>query len=216
MLSFWFFRGVIAALLPPLVGGLAIIVSFLLLRLIDAFTPISVFALNLITGMGLGLGIDYSLFMLSRYREELARSPDAASAIGRMLASAGRTVLFSCVTVAAAMTSLLVFPIKFLSSMGIGGALATLCDGCAALIVLPALLMLLGARVNALSPRALQRRAQRTALPVRDGVWWRLATAVTLGARSRASRRPRTSAAARGRSPCSPSARRTRTPSSAC
>lgn len=179
LLSFWFFRGLIAALLPPIVGGLAIVVAFLLLRIVDTFTPISVFALNLMTGMGLGLGIDYSLFVLSRYREELARGAGTARAIERTLATAGRTVLFSCITVAAAMTSLLVFPIKFLSSMGIGGALVTLCDGAAALIVLPALLMLLGERVNALAPKALQRRAQLTAKPVRDGVWWKLASGVT-------------------------------------
>jgi RND superfamily putative drug exporter len=179
LLSFWFFRGLIAALLPPVVGGLSIVVAFLLLRIVDAFTPISVFALNLMTGMGLGLGIDYSLFVLSRYREELARGASTAVAIERTLATAGRTVLFSCVTVAAAMTSLLVFPIKFLSSMGIGGALVTLCDGAAALIVLPALLVLLGERVNSLAPRSLQRRAQITAKPVRGGIWWRLASFVT-------------------------------------
>ena len=72
MLSFWFFRGLVAALLPLLVGGFAIVLTFLVLRLIDQFTPISVFALNLVSGMGLGLGIDYSLFVLYRYREELA------------------------------------------------------------------------------------------------------------------------------------------------
>ena len=78
LLSFWFFRGLVAALLPLLVGGFAIVLTFLALRVVDQFTPISVFALNLVSGMGLGLGIDYSLFVLYRYREELAGGANGA------------------------------------------------------------------------------------------------------------------------------------------
>jgi uncharacterized membrane protein YdfJ with MMPL/SSD domain len=178
LLSFWFFRGLIAALLPLLVGGFAIVLTFLALRLIDQFTPISVFALNLVSGMGLGLGIDYSLFVLYRYREELAGGADIHEAIARTLRTVGRTVLFSCLTVAAAMTSLLVFPIGFLSSMGIGGAIVVLCGGAVSLLVLPAVLIVLGPRVNALSPAWLQRRAARTARATADGGWWRLAHGV--------------------------------------
>jgi uncharacterized membrane protein YdfJ with MMPL/SSD domain len=178
LLSFWFFRGLVAALLPLLVGGFAIVLAFMVLRLIDQFTPISVFALNLISGMGLGLGIDYSLFVLYRYREELAGGADAHEALARTLRTVGRTVLFSCLTVAAAMTSLLVFPIRFLSSMGIGGALVVLCGGAVTLLVLPAVLFVLGPRVNALSPAWLQRRAARTARATEDGGWWRLAHGV--------------------------------------
>jgi uncharacterized membrane protein YdfJ with MMPL/SSD domain len=179
-LSFWFFRGLVAALLPLLVGGFAIVIAFLALRLIDQVTPISVFALNLVSGMGLGLGIDYSLFVLYRYREELARGADAREAIDRTLHTVGRTVIFSCLTVAAAMTSLLVFPLRFLYSMGIGGAIVTLCDGAVALLVLPALLIALGPRINTLAPTWLQRRAARsaTAADERRGGWWRLAHAV--------------------------------------
>jgi len=177
-LSFWFFRGLVAALLPLLVGGFAIVVAFLALRLIDQFTPLSVFALNLVSGMGLGLGIDYSLFVLYRYREELAGGASAAAAIERTLHTVGRTVLFSCLTVAAAMTSLLVFPLRFLYSMGIGGALVTLCDGAIALLVLPALLIVLGPRINALSPAWLQRRAASSAVAASEGGWWRLARGV--------------------------------------
>ncbi len=179
-LSFWFFRGLLAALLPPLVGGLAILLTFLALRVIDQFTPISVFALNLVTGMGLGLGIDYSLFVLYRHREELARGATTAEALERTLRTVGRTVLFSALTVAAAMTSLLVFPLRFLYSMGIGGAIVTLCDGAIALLLLPALLLLLGPRINALSPAWLQRRAARSATAEGDrrSVWWRLARGV--------------------------------------
>jgi uncharacterized membrane protein YdfJ with MMPL/SSD domain len=178
LLSFWFFRGFVAALIPLLVGGFAIVLAFLGLRLIDQFTPISVFALNLVSGMGLGLGIDYSLFVLYRYREELAGGAGAHEAIERTLRTVGRTVLFSCLTVAAAMMSLLVFPIRFLSSMGIGGALVVLCGGAVSLLVLPAALVVLGPRVDALSPAWLRRRAARTAMASADGGWWRLAHGV--------------------------------------
>ncbi|MFI4993104.1 MAG: MMPL family transporter [Solirubrobacterales bacterium] len=178
LLSFWFFRGLVAALLPILVGGLAILLTFLALRVIDQFVPVSVFSLNLVSGMGLGLGIDYSLFVLYRYREELAAGFDTHSAIERTLATVGRTVLFSSLTVAAAMTSLLVFPLRFLYSMGIGGTVVVLCDGAVALLLLPAVLVALGPRINALSPGWLQRRAARSASATEDGGWWRLAHGV--------------------------------------
>jgi uncharacterized membrane protein YdfJ with MMPL/SSD domain len=178
LLSFWFFRGLVAALLPLLVGGFAIVLTFMALRLIDQFTPISVFALNLVSGAGLGLGIDYSLFVLYRYREELASGASGSQAIERTLRTAGRTVLFSCITVAAALLSLLVFPIRFLYSMGIGGAIVVLCGGAVALLVLPAVLIVLGPRINALAPAWLQRRAARTARATQDGGWWRLAHGV--------------------------------------
>jgi uncharacterized membrane protein YdfJ with MMPL/SSD domain len=178
LLSFWFFRGLVVALLPLLVGGLAILLTFFALRLVDHVTPISVFALNLVSGMGLGLGIDYSLFVLYRYREELAGGASAHDAIARTLQTVGRTVLFSALTVAAAMMSLLVFPLRFLYSMGIGGAIVTLFDGAVALLLLPALLIALGPRINALSPAWLQRRGARTARAAQTGGWWRLAHGV--------------------------------------
>lgn len=178
LLSLWFFRGLVAALLPILVGGLAILLTFLALRVIDQFVPVSVFSLNLVSGMGLGLGIDYSLFVLYRYREELAGGSDTRRAIERTLATVGRTVLFSSLTVAAAMISLLVFPLRFLYSMGIGGTVVVLCDGAVALLLLPAVLVALGPRINALSPNWLQRRAARSARATEDGGWWRLAHGV--------------------------------------
>jgi uncharacterized membrane protein YdfJ with MMPL/SSD domain len=155
LLSFWVFRGLVAALLPPLVGALTILVSFLGLRLATNVTSLSVFALNLVTGMGLGLAIDWSLLVVSRYREELIVSREGA--IPRTIGSAGRTVVFSSLTVAAAMASLLVFPQRFLLSMGVGGVLASLVGGAVALVVLPAVLALLGPRVNSLAPRRWQR-----------------------------------------------------------
>lgn len=178
LLSFWVFRGLIAAALPLLVGGFAIVITFLLLRLIDQFAGLSVFAVNLVTGIGLGLGIDYSLFILSRYREELARGLDTHAAIARTLQTAGRTVLFGSLTVAGALASLLVFPLRFLYSMGVGGALVTLSAGAVSLIVLPAVLVALGPRINALAPARLQRNAAQAARPAESGAWYRLARAV--------------------------------------
>jgi uncharacterized membrane protein YdfJ with MMPL/SSD domain len=178
LLSFWVFRGLIAAALPLLVGGFAIVITFLLLRLIDQFAGLSVFAVNLVTGVGLGLGIDYSLFILSRYREELARGLDTHAAIRRTLQTAGRTVMFGSLTVAGALASLLVFPLRFLYSMGIGGALVTLSAGAVSLIVLPAVLVALGSRINALAPARLQRNAAKAAQPAEHGAWYRLARAV--------------------------------------
>ncbi|OLE35445.1 MAG: hypothetical protein AUG48_10580 [Actinobacteria bacterium 13_1_20CM_3_68_9] len=102
LLSLLFFRSGVAALLPPLIGGLAIVGTFLMLRVASELTSVSIFALNLVTGLGLGLAIDYSLFMVSRYREEIARSGPGAEAMRRTMATAGRTIVFSSLTVAAA------------------------------------------------------------------------------------------------------------------
>jgi uncharacterized membrane protein YdfJ with MMPL/SSD domain len=178
LLSFWVFRGLIAAALPLLVGGFAIVITFLLLRLIDQGLGLSIFAVNLVTGIGLGLGIDYSLFILSRYREELARGLDTHAAIRRTLQTAGRTVMFGSLTVAGALSCLLVFPLRFLYSMGIGGALVTLSAGAVSLIVLPAVLVALGPRINSLAPARLQRSAAKAAQPAERGGWYRLARAV--------------------------------------
>jgi uncharacterized membrane protein YdfJ with MMPL/SSD domain len=178
LLSFLFFRSVVAAVLPLLVGGMAIALTMLGLRLGSEFGSISVFALNVTTGLGLGLAIDYSLFMVSRYREELAKVGPGSEAIRRTLATAGRTVLFSSLTVAAAMGSLLLFPQRFLYSMGIGGMMVAVLAGGVALLVLPAVLAVLGPRVNALAPRRLQRAAEADARPAQSGVWYRLSHAI--------------------------------------
>jgi uncharacterized membrane protein YdfJ with MMPL/SSD domain len=178
LLSFWVFRGLVAATLPLLVGGFAIVITFLALRLIDQFAGLSIFAVNLVTGIGLGLGIDYSLFILSRYREELARGLDTHAAIKRTLQTAGRTVMFGSLTVAGALASMLVFPLRFLYSMGIGGAIVTLSAGVVSLIVLPAVLVALGPRINALAPARLQRNAALAAQPAERGAWYRLARGV--------------------------------------
>jgi RND superfamily putative drug exporter len=174
LLSLLFFRSLVASLLPPLLGGLAIVVTFFALRVVSSFTDLSVFALNFVTGLGLGLAIDYSLFMVSRYREEAATSGFGLETLGRTLQTAGRTILFSSVTVAAAVASLAIFPQRFLYSMGIAGAVVALVAATLALVVLPALLTVLGPRVNALAPKWLQRAANRDARPAQSGAWYRL------------------------------------------
>ena len=178
LLSLLFFRSLVAALLPLLVGGLAIVGTFLMLRVASELTSVSIFALNVATGLGLGLAIDYSLFIVSRYREEIARSGPGPDAMRRTLATAGRTVLFSALTVAGALASLLVFPQRFLYSMGIAGFFVALIAAAISLTVLPAVLTLLGRRVNALAPRFLVRRAERDARPAVEGFWYRLAQLV--------------------------------------
>jgi uncharacterized membrane protein YdfJ with MMPL/SSD domain len=174
LLSFVFFRSLVAALLPVMIGLLAIVGTFLILRVASEFGSISIFALNLTSGLGLGLAIDYSLFIVSRYREEIAKDGPGLAAMRRVLATAGRTVFFSSLTVAAALASLLVFPQRFLYSMGLGGSLVVLLAALISLTVLPAVLTLLGTRINSLSPRFLRRRAEADARPDEQGFWYRL------------------------------------------
>ncbi|MDX6604988.1 MAG: putative drug exporter of the superfamily [Solirubrobacterales bacterium] len=174
LLSLLFFRSLVASVLPLMIGGLAIVGTFLILRIASEFGSISIFALNLTTALGLGLAIDYSLFIVSRYREEIAKSGPGLAAMKRVLATAGRTVFFSSLTVAAALASLLVFPQRFLYSMGLGGALVALFAALISLTVLPAVLTLLGNRVNAGAPRFLQHRAEADARPAESGFWYRL------------------------------------------
>ena len=178
LLSLLFFRSLVAAALPLLVGGLAIVGTFFALSVASELGSVSIFALNLTTGLGLGLAIDYSLFVVSRYREEIAKDGPGLAAMQRTLATAGRTVLFSSLTVAAALASLLVFPQRFLYSMGLGGAIVALLAAAVSLIVLPAVLALLGHRVNALAPRFLRRRAEAETRPATAGFWYRLSRMV--------------------------------------
>jgi uncharacterized membrane protein YdfJ with MMPL/SSD domain len=174
LLSFVFFRSLVASLLPVMIGLLAIVGTFLVLRVASEIGSISIFALNLTTGLGLGLAIDYSLFIVSRYREEIAKDGPGLAAMRRVLATAGRTVFFSSLTVAAALASLLVFPQRFLYSMGLGGSLVVLLAALISLTVLPAVLTLLGTRINSLSPHFLRRRAEADARPDESGFWYRL------------------------------------------
>lgn len=178
LLSLLFFRSLVAAILPLLIGGLAIVSTLLLLTVASELGSISIFALNLVTGLGLGLAIDYSLFIVSRYREEIARTGPGPEALRRTMATAGRTVAYSSVTVAGALAALAVFPQRFLYSMGIGGALVAIAAAVISLTVLPAILALLGERVNSLSPRFLRRRAEADSRPTSEGFWYRLSRTV--------------------------------------
>ena len=178
LLALWVFRGVVAAALPLVAGGLSILITLALIRVVNDVRPISVFALNLVTGAGLGLAIDYSLLLVSRFREELVRHGPGIEALRATLQTAGRTVAFSAVTVAAAFGSLLAFPLGFLRSMALGGLIVAPLAGLVALTVLPALFALLGENVNALAPARWQRAAERAARPDERGGWYRFAHAV--------------------------------------
>ena len=126
LLSLWVFRGFVAALLPSLMGGVVIFGSFLAIGLVNEGLTLSVYALNLAIGLSLGLAIDYSLLIISRYREEIAARGPGREALARTLQTAGRSVLFSAVTVAAALAGLMVFPQRFLFSMGLAGVMVAL------------------------------------------------------------------------------------------
>ena len=175
LLTLLFFRSVVAALLPLVVAAVSVIGSLAVLRTVTEFTGVSVFAVNLVTALGLGLAIDYALFIVNRFREELVAGGPPGSALARTMASAGRTVAFSSATVFLAFLSLLVFPQQTIRSMGYGGLAVAAISGIAALTVLPALLAALGERVNSLAPARLQRAARRNARPDRSGGWYRLA-----------------------------------------
>jgi RND superfamily putative drug exporter len=144
------FRGVIAALSPLAIGGVAILGAFVAVRLLTYLTDISVFAINVITLLGLGMAVDYSLFIVSRFREELGKGQDVPGAIRTTVATAGRTVAVSGLTIVLALSSLLIFPQPFLGGMAIGGMAAVLIAMLAALTVLPSALSLLGPRIDAL------------------------------------------------------------------
>jgi putative drug exporter of the RND superfamily len=178
LLSLLFFRGLVAALLPIATGIFAVAGTFLVLRLVDAFAPLSVFAINMVTGLGIGLGIDYSLFILSRYREEMVQSGPGREALVRTLGTAGRTVVFSSLTVAAAVAALFAFPQRFLYSMGLGGAFVALFSAVSALVFLSAIVAVLGRRVDSISPRWLRKSAEREASAERSGFWYRLSRTV--------------------------------------
>ncbi|MGO8948257.1 MAG: MMPL family transporter, partial [Ktedonobacterales bacterium] len=177
------FGGLVAAGLPLMIGGIAIFGAFAVLRLLTGLTDISVFAVNVVTVIGLGLAIDYSLFIVTRFREELAPDErDVRGALQRTLSTAGRTILFSGLTVSVSLLGLLLFPEGFLRSMGLGAIGAVLVALLAALTILPAVLALLGRRVNALSIQGLFRRifpSRRAATSGEaHGAWYRLSQTV--------------------------------------
>ncbi|WP_406216309.1 MMPL family transporter [Streptomyces canus] len=174
------FGSAIAALLPLGIGIVAILGTNAVLRGLTEFTDVSVFAMNLTTALGLGLAIDYALFIVRRFREELATGADPLTAIGTTLRTAGRTVLFSALTVAVSLAAMLLFPQYFLRSFAYAGMAVVLLAAAAALILLPAALILLGHRVNSLDLRRLFRRGAPKKTEAQDGgtAWARTATLV--------------------------------------
>ncbi len=142
------FRSIIAAVLPLFIGGLSILTAFVLTRYFASFMDISVFAANIISLLGLGLAIDYSLLFVSRFRDEIAAGKDIPTSLEVTLRTAGESIFFSGCTVALSLLGMLVFPESFLRSMGLGGALATLVAMVSSLTVLPAILAVLGANIN--------------------------------------------------------------------
>ena len=142
------FGSLVAALLPLLIGTFAIVGTFAELAVLGSITDVSVFAINLTTALGLGLGIDYGLLIVARFREQLASGQDVPEAVARTVATAGRTILFSAAAVAAALATLTLFPLYFLSSFGDAGVGVVIIAAAAALIVTPAALALLGHRVD--------------------------------------------------------------------
>ncbi|MDW4899688.1 MMPL family transporter [Streptomyces californicus] len=156
------FGSAVAALLPLGVGIVAILGTNAVLRGLTELTDVSVFAMNLTTALGLGLAIDYALFIVRRFREELAGGADPRTAVGTTLRTAGRTVLFSALTVAVSLSAMLVFPQYFLRSFAYAGIAVVLLAAAAALILLPAALVLLGHRINSLDLRRVFRRRKKS------------------------------------------------------
>lgn len=165
LLSLVFFRGR-AAVLPLVIGATTVVGTFLVLAGINQVHGLSIFALNLVIGLGLGLAIDYALFLVTRFREELERGAEPREAAGTTLATAGRTVVYSAVTVAVSLLTLTLFPLNFLQSMGIAGTVVALMAGAVSLAVSPAVFVLWGRKLTVAS----RRRGA--------GGWYRLAHAV--------------------------------------
>ncbi len=173
----WVFGGVLAAALPLAVSGFAILGSMAVLRGVASFADVSIFALNLTLTLGLALAIDYTLLIISRYRDELAHGTDRDEALIRTTVTAGRTVLFSAVTVALSMAAMLLFPMYFLKSFAYAGISTVAFAAAAAVIVAPAAIVLLGDRLDAWDVRRpvrrLLRRPEASPRPVQQNFWYR-------------------------------------------
>jgi putative drug exporter of the RND superfamily len=172
LLLLFVFRGVVAAAIPLLMGVISIIGTLLVLRVMSSFADTSLFALNIATGLSLGLAVDYALLLVSRYREEIGRGSEPQEAHRRTVRTAGRTAVFSGFTVAAAMAALIVMPQRFLYSMAVAGTSVALLSALLAILVVPSLLALLGPRIDALSIR------RGPAVSDTSDGWYRLARGV--------------------------------------
>ena len=172
LLLLFVFGGVVAAGLPLVVGAISVFGAFMVLWMVTQFTNVSIFSINLVTALGLGLAIDYSLFIVSRFREERALGRTVEDAVVRTVETAGRTVAFSAITVAISLSALLIFPLYFLRSFAYGGIGVLIVAMIVSVVALPSLLAVLGPRVDSL--QLFQRRPAR----VGEGFWHRLATGV--------------------------------------
>ncbi|MET9518330.1 MMPL family transporter [Streptomyces sp. NPDC002994] len=148
LILLWVFSSAVAALLPVVVGAFAVVIAGACLRLLDGVVPVSAFSVSVTTALGFGLAVDYSLLLVSRYREEVAagNAPDAAVQV--TLRTAGRAVAFSAATVVAALCTLLVVPLPLLRSLAFGGTAIVITSAVGALAVVPALLVVLGPRID--------------------------------------------------------------------
>ena len=173
----WVFGGLLAAALPLAVGLFAILGSMAVLHAVTFVTEVSVFAMNLTVAMGLALAIDYTLLIVSRYRDELAGGSQGDEALVRTMATAGRTVLFSAMTVALSMVALVLFPMYFLKSFAYAGIAVVAFAAVAAIVVAPAAIVLLGDRLDSLDVRRLLRRVlgrpEPTPKPIEQNFWYR-------------------------------------------
>ncbi len=161
LLLVWVFGSAVAAMLPLVVGGVTIVLSMALLKGFTQFIDISVYAANVVSMLGLGLAIDYALFIVSRFREELAVDDDVTRSLGTTLRTAGRTVAYSGLTVAASLLCLLMLPQRFFQNMGLAGSVSVAAAMLTSTLLLPALLALLGQRVNRLALPSRRRQAVR-------------------------------------------------------
>ncbi|MFJ7246768.1 MMPL family transporter [Kitasatospora sp. NPDC098652] len=173
------FGSLVAAALPAVLGVVSVLGTYAVLRLLASVTSVSVFSLNITTALGFGLAVDYSLFVVTRYREELGAGRGTTEAIAASLRSAGRTVLFSALTVVLSLAALLVFPIYFLRSLAYAGIVVVVLAAASSLLVLPPLLALIGHRIDRWDVFApLRRRLPGARSGGQGGVWHRLAVTV--------------------------------------
>src|ERR1700691_519534 len=177
LLLFFIFRGLRAAAVPLLGAVFAIAVTLGVMGLVIVALPLSVFALNLVIALGLGLSVDFSLLIVSRFREEFRRQGSIECALVTVRRSAVHTGLFSSITIAAAMATLAIFPERFVYSMGIAGAAVVLSAGAFALLVLPSILTIYGERIVA-RPSSRKRKSSANISAPTPGRWYRVATAV--------------------------------------
>jgi RND superfamily putative drug exporter len=170
VLLVWVFGSLAAATLPLIVAGVTMVLSIAMLKLASQFIEISLYSANVVSMLGLGLSIDYGLFILSRFREEQARSGSATDVMCATLITSGRTVAYSGVTVAASLFCLHIMPQRFFQNMGLAGGISVVAAMLTSVLLLPALLALLGTRVNRFAVPGFSRRAARSE---EGGRWYR-------------------------------------------